>query len=360
MHRSGTSALTGALERCGVYLGRSYIRELYEHEFSVNLNTHLLSDLGSSWDDVFMLPNSWWQSSIAVPHRQRLIEVLRKEFGDKPIWAVKDPRLCITLPLWLDVFNRLGIRPHFVFALRHPGEICKSHKRRDGFDHPKTMMIWMNYLLTAERHTRSFTRCFVLYEDLLKAPEACLSVIQRKLDLQLPRAWAEARDDIMAFIDPGMKHHDSGGSRLPADIPDAVTELWELLRRQCHDDIDPMKTLDSIDSVHARYRSLHSFFLNSQLETEVKNWRDQQIRAMKILNDIGHDHIVRGRLDAAMEFFQRMANAFPTDPRIHNNLGIVYEVKGDLHRANDCFKTAHRIEPLYTMARQNLERLQSI
>ncbi len=59
MHRSGTSALAGALALLGVDMGRSLlapaddnVRGLWEHEELVRLHDRLLSAFESSWDDV--------------------------------------------------------------------------------------------------------------------------------------------------------------------------------------------------------------------------------------------------------------------------------------------------------------------
>ena len=109
----------GALHLSGVYLGSSCIADLNENEFLVNLNTRLLSAVGSSWDDVFMLPDCWWHGSAAGEHRNQLSAVLRREFRDDVLWGLKDPRMCITLPLWLETFVQLGIEPHFILSLIH-------------------------------------------------------------------------------------------------------------------------------------------------------------------------------------------------------------------------------------------------
>jgi len=45
-------------------------------------------------------------------------------------WAWKDPRLCLTLPFWLEV---LDARPAMVVCLRNPLEIAASLAERNGF-----------------------------------------------------------------------------------------------------------------------------------------------------------------------------------------------------------------------------------
>ena len=63
MHRSGTSALSGILQLLGFDLGRDLMGPnefnpsgYWENQQVVRLNERVLSHLGTSWSDVFMLP----------------------------------------------------------------------------------------------------------------------------------------------------------------------------------------------------------------------------------------------------------------------------------------------------------------
>ena len=69
-HRSGTSALSGVIQRLGVNLGDNLLgpqagineRGFGEHSEVVALHDRLLKQLGSSWDSIHPLPEQWWQS----------------------------------------------------------------------------------------------------------------------------------------------------------------------------------------------------------------------------------------------------------------------------------------------------------
>ena len=60
MHRSGTSALTGTLYLLDVYLGKDLMpgnfankKGYFENNTLFKINENLLSQINSSWDDVF-------------------------------------------------------------------------------------------------------------------------------------------------------------------------------------------------------------------------------------------------------------------------------------------------------------------
>ena len=48
-HRSGTSALTGALYQLGVNIGSKYLADLYENKFIVAINSELLQSMGTMY-----------------------------------------------------------------------------------------------------------------------------------------------------------------------------------------------------------------------------------------------------------------------------------------------------------------------
>ena len=69
MHRSGTSAVAGALGVLGVNLGERLVQAqadnpkgYWEHADAVQLHERLLAALGSAWEDPRELPVDWTQT----------------------------------------------------------------------------------------------------------------------------------------------------------------------------------------------------------------------------------------------------------------------------------------------------------
>ena len=76
MHRSGTSALTGALNVLGISLGQHLLapgednpKGYWEHQSAVEIHERLLTALERRWDDVRPLPAGWLTSEAAQTAR---------------------------------------------------------------------------------------------------------------------------------------------------------------------------------------------------------------------------------------------------------------------------------------------------
>lgn len=214
MHRSGTSALTGALSLAGANPGPSLMpavaevnpKGFWEHQEIVAIHENLLAALNSGWDDERPLPDGWWDSQKVLPFRSELLAILRRDFSASPLWLLKDPRLCRLLPLWRALLGELGIAPCFVICLRHPGEVAMSLERRDGIPAERACLLWLEHLVESERDTRDLPRIAVTYEQLLSDWHSVLQRIATHLDLHLSLDNATA-DRIAAFLEPELRHH---------------------------------------------------------------------------------------------------------------------------------------------------------
>jgi hypothetical protein len=141
MHRSGTSALAGMLHSNGIIMGEEHsfrpkpMREnpkgFYEnHEFRV-INDQILRGHGYAVKSfnpdvpkIDQLPPSAHSQMVAR------IEQYRNVYE---WWGWKDPRTCLTLPMWLKVMTDMGIKKEEVRVLipsRAPAEVADSMKAR--------------------------------------------------------------------------------------------------------------------------------------------------------------------------------------------------------------------------------------
>ena len=242
MHRSGTSALAGALNLLGVPLGQHLLepgpdnpKGYWEHRDIVTVHERLLAALGSRWDDVRALPAGWLASDAAVHAAAAIGELVTRDFAGKPLWAVKDPRLCRFLPLWFRVLRSQGIRPVVLFMVRDPGEVADSIAARNHWRTPVGEMLWLRYVTEAERASRGAPRSVVIYDDLLDAPQPTVSRALAKLDLGFDPATADGRSDLAGFIDKADRHHVHGREVKPAsrftEISQAAYSALRLIAR---------------------------------------------------------------------------------------------------------------------------------
>ena len=239
MHRSGTSALTGALKLLGVELGdrlmpgRPSENDLgyFENLEIFDFHQRVLSAAGSSWHDPLPPTEEWLRGVSARPFRQELAEILGRCFGGTPCWAVKDPRLCRLMPLWADVFRELDVTPRILLIYRHPEETAASLALRNGFSKEKSALLWIEHNLGAERYTRPFTRVLLSYQQFLARPGPTLGSIAEALDIEWPRKPDQIHEEIRGFLSPELRHHRAARDRVRGfgELSETLHQLHRLL-----------------------------------------------------------------------------------------------------------------------------------
>lgn len=259
MHRSGTSAVSGVLHSLGVELGRavspagpSNPRGYFENTRVMLLHEELLAGFGRTWDDPRPLPVNWVQAPAAEEFAARLAAVLAEEFGDARLWAVKDPRMCRLLPIWLPLLQRLAVRRVAALVLRHPLAVAASNARRTGMPRKLALELWLEHTLAAERETRGLARTVVSYSHLLEDWRREVTRAGAQLGLSFP-----ADDEHAARVDALLSselQHFRGDEQPPVGEPWqgwAQAAFTALLR--WHDGGDePARELDALAHERAK------------------------------------------------------------------------------------------------------------
>jgi len=215
MHRSGTSAIAGLLSRMGVDFGKDEklfeaqqdvnARGFYEQREIVTLNQRLLNEIGSNWNDFRPIESTKFQSAGSRKIIEDIKGVLQHEFVGKPLWGLKDPRICRLLPVWLEILSELNINPSFVFIFRNPWEVASSLQKRDGILLQKGLVLWLSYVFDAEKYSRSQSRYFVDYQHMLSDWQSVVTNIIQKLSLPIIEKNIN-RDEINQFLSPDLRH----------------------------------------------------------------------------------------------------------------------------------------------------------
>jgi GT2 family glycosyltransferase len=221
MHRSGTSALAHLLHAAGADLGERVLppsdgNELghWEDAFAVETNERLLAALGRRWDDVRPLPAGWREGGPAREAHARIVEYVRATRLPHAVWALKDPRMCLLAPLWLDALRAAGSRVSAVLLARHPQEVAASLAARDGMDAASATLLWARYMLEAERATRAVPRAIQTYDALLASPARLLERVRALPGGEALHPPAAAVD----AVQPKARHHTSRDAALPPPV----------------------------------------------------------------------------------------------------------------------------------------------
>lgn len=251
MHRSGTSLLTALCARLGLRLGERLLpargdnpRGFWEHEELVELNEGVFRLFGLNSQDVLPFPHGWLDHSGLPELRERLLEVLRRDLVGPGLWGVKDPRIGRLLPLWLGLFEALGATPRFVIPFRHPAEVARSLVRRDYVSFERGVLLWLQYNLEIEHHTRPYRRLFTDFEQVLRAPVSLAHRIEGSLGIEFPKRPEAATEELEAFVDPTLRHHDARREDTP--LPAMAREAHAGLSRLAAGDTDAEAALDAL------------------------------------------------------------------------------------------------------------------
>ena len=222
MHRSGTSAVARILNMMGVYFGSEDVdikvdnfnpKGYWERKDVWLMNEKILKSTHSEWYSV---------GSFSL---EKIPEEAQKEFDDQAKslilrldsnrpWFIKDPRFCLTFPLW---------RKHLEFPVcihvyRSPIQIAQSLRTRNQFSLHFGLALWEKYTLEALKATRDCPNLIVLHSELLSQPLHTANKLHEDLvglgcrGIRLPH-----EKEILAFIDPAL-YRERGSREIQADF----------------------------------------------------------------------------------------------------------------------------------------------
>jgi hypothetical protein len=243
MHRSGTSALTRALNLLGTALPADLMPPhednrpgYWESRQIARFNNRLLESAGHRWDSDASLNVEWLCDEAALAgDYEEARALLAGEFGEAPLFVFKDPRLCRLFPFWEKVLANEGIDMRVVLCLRDPREVAASLAAR--FDNPslhpaaipahsRTNLLWLRHVLEAERSTRHLPRIAVDYADLVSDWRTALQELPSLCPgLTLPSHADPKSREMDFFLDPNLRRQSSErASKESADFFASVTD----------------------------------------------------------------------------------------------------------------------------------------
>jgi hypothetical protein len=238
-HRSGTSTITRGLNLLGAYLGEEndLMQPLPENPEGFwerldiyYLQNRILAVLKREWDATTPLPENWHKTAEIPPLKDELVELVKTNFSGQPLWAWKDPRTCLLLPLWKDVLAELGIELKVVFVTRNPLDVARSLERRNGFTLDKGLGIWFNNTLAALKECDGLETVFLSYDRFLDDWETELKRCSAGLGIGWPADATALRAKMATFIRSDLRHSASGLDELQAGAaPQPVIRLHGLL-----------------------------------------------------------------------------------------------------------------------------------
>lgn len=211
MHRSGTSWLAKEMHESGVHVGHTLLGATkenalghYEDRLMLTLNEQMLHKAGATWANPVTI-----DETIAPVEQLRLALINGREYEN---WiGFKDPRLCWTIPAWMDVFPEARI----IATVRRPSEVAASLQARDGLTYRSSVTLWESAYENLLEYVDDLTVHFVAFPS-----QAGLVYAKEALGLNAPGEGA---------YEPSLIHHDHEEQAPSDSVFDRANGMYEEL-----------------------------------------------------------------------------------------------------------------------------------
>ncbi len=207
MHRSGTSSVTRLVNMMGAYLGAEddliganaeNPKGFWERRDVIEINDAILRHFNCEWYDLA----AWPHLLPALPdHLIARIKMLVEQLDQHGVWAIKDPRLCQTLPYWLPYLSKpVGVHVH-----RPPLEIAQSLHTRNHFPQSYGLALWEHSAVGMLNVEKMMPTYHIDYPTLAHVPVSQIFHLHAFLHSHHASLTLPSDEDIVAFIDPRLR-----------------------------------------------------------------------------------------------------------------------------------------------------------
>ena len=241
MHRSGTSAITRALNLLGGDLGPDEdIGKYWESNVMRSQCDALLSIFNGAWDCPGLMPLGWESSDAAAVVASGASAAISR-FGNPDVLLWKDPRACLTLPFWR---KHLGDDPIAIITYRHPEEVGASLYTRNGLAPGLSFALWERYNSDALRYATGLRTVVFAYSDLIQNQSEIMTELATTLGGWGVPLKDPATTDMELRSD--QQHHHATKDFLHSSATTSQRELFDILEasRGVHESFSPPTVMD--------------------------------------------------------------------------------------------------------------------
>lgn len=241
MHRSGTSAITRALNLLGGELGPKEDIGQYWERGAMRLQCDaLLERFGGAWDCPGVMPDGW-ESVESIAELESGAACAIADYGDPEVLLWKDPRASLTLPFWR---KYLGNDPIVIIIYRHPEEVWASLDTRNGFGPGLSFALWERYNSDALRYASGLRTVVFAYSELVKNQVEVMT----QLVATLGKWGVSLKDPTTTDMElrADQQHHNAPEYFSHSSATESQQALFKSLAasRGFHDSFSPPATMD--------------------------------------------------------------------------------------------------------------------
>ncbi|HTA37425.1 MAG TPA: hypothetical protein VK760_00030 [Candidatus Acidoferrales bacterium] len=178
----------------------------WEPKRAIELNDAFVTSQGSSLYDPSLILQMTPPSEGDRRNFVLRIRTFFESFDIGALTVLKDPRISVLLPFWLEAAKEAGHSAVAVQIFRSPNQVARSLAVRQNMAPAHALALWSSHNLLAERDARSLPRLFVSYDDLLRDWRSVVSRCADELGLRLI-ANAKVEANVGAFLNENLRHH---------------------------------------------------------------------------------------------------------------------------------------------------------
>lgn len=235
MYSSGTLPLTRILNLMGAYVGtEGALREAtkdnpkgcWERNDVHTLHQEIFQTMGASWHELAHFDLDTLSEDHREAFAQKARVIVQNLDAHRP-WVLKDPRMCLLLPLWRPLLEA----PICIHIYRRPLQVAQSILTRNGLPLHCGVALWEKYNLAALANSRHLPRLFVSHDRLLAHPlETVRTLHKQLLALGVQGLHLPSERELLALLDP-VRHREHGDASLEKEVlnfsQEALTQALE-------------------------------------------------------------------------------------------------------------------------------------
>lgn len=302
MHRSGTSAITGALGLCGAWVGEEAEltganvenpRGFWERRDTREICDRLLQAAGADWWKVASFDLEAIPRAVLAEERKKFARVVTT-LAERGTWVLKEPRLCLLLPALRDYVAD----PVCIHIFRNPLEVARSLQTRNGFGLAGGLALWEAYNLHALNAAKNLPRIPVFHESLMLRPvETVTGILGELAEFGVVGLAAPNEARLEHFINPSLYRKRVTEEEANDFLSASQRALW---RRLCSGEMPdeagslslPRSTRQHLFDLESTERSLNQFTeranaLNREVSARERTIRDLESRTARLTTELG-------------------------------------------------------------------------
>jgi len=218
MHHTGTSVITGIINKHGFSIGKSETKQKSQYNkkgYFENLGMRNFVDKilgilknGGKWNNLIH-PKNIKYNDLIKKHSGNLQQLILKEYPNTNNIVIKDPRWAVVLPLINDAFINLGYKVYIISTFRHENDCTRSIQKSNKISLENARNICLITQLSILNCIQKYkcNHIQVPYYPLIENPLTVVKNLANKLEVKyIGDKW------VNDFVDKKLCHFRTGNS----------------------------------------------------------------------------------------------------------------------------------------------------